>query len=347
MRVRSWALAVTSVAAAAITLPATAAAATKTVWEGAPPTAPKLLQTVAQANDFFLHKVTINAGDTVNFQVSGFHNVDLPGASGKDTPFLLTGPTVTGVKDFAGNPFWFNGHVPSLSINPLLLHAGSSRTYNGTSRVYSGLPLGSGPPPAFKVTFTKPGTYKYFCDVHAGMIGYVVVKAHGTPIPSARQDAAAVASQVATDVTTARKLSRSKVGANKVYLGEAGSGGVEVYTMFPSKLHVKVGTVVTFLMSKPSVDVHTATFGPKAYLMSLANSITSPTPLQQVWYASDPGTIAFGRTSHGNGFANTGILDEDPTTPFGASGKIRFTTKGTYRYICLIHPFMRGTIIVK
>ena len=52
------------------------------------------------------------------------------------------------------------------------------------------------------------------------------------------------------------------------------------------------------------------------------------------------------RQAHGNGFANIGGLDRDPTTPLPASGQIKFTTPGTYHYACLIHPFMHGTIIV-
>lgn len=53
-------------------------------------------------------------------------------------------------------------------------------------------------------------------------------------------------------------------------------------------------------------------------------------------------------TSHGDGFANTGVLDRDPTTTtIPSSGKIQFNSSGTYRYICLIHPFMRGTIVVR
>ena len=35
------------------------------------------------------------------------------------------------------------------------------------------------------------------------------------------------------------------------------------------------------------------------------------------------------------------------TTPLPASGQIKFTAPGTYHYVCLIHPFMRGTIIVR
>jgi plastocyanin len=28
------------------------------------------------------------------------------------------------------------------------------------------------------------------------------------------------------------------------------------------------------------------------------------------------------------------------------SGKITFTAPGTYKFICLIHPFMHGTVVV-
>ena len=53
-------------------------------------------------------------------------------------------------------------------------------------------------------------------------------------------------------------------------------------------------------------------------------------------------------TNHGDGFANTGVLDNDPSTAtIPSSGKIQFNAPGTYHYICLIHPFMHGTIIVK
>ena len=52
-------------------------------------------------------------------------------------------------------------------------------------------------------------------------------------------------------------------------------------------------------------------------------------------------------TSHGNGFANTGALDRDPTTRLPATERIDFTTPGTYHFQCLIHPFMHGTIVVE
>jgi plastocyanin len=298
-------------------------------------------------NDFFLHRVTINQGDTVKFQINGFHTVDLPVKGGPDLPFIVPGATVSGDKDSAGNLFWFNGHVPSLSINFRLLSAIGGSTYNGSARVDSGIFTGNGNPPPFPIKFTKAGTYKYFCDVHPGMVGYVVVRPKGKTIPTAAQDAAALASQAKTDIAGLKAAAKLKPSGNTVSLGSAGPNGVEDFAMFPSRLSVKVGTTVTFTMSRDSREVHTASFGPTAYLLGAANSIPSPAPEQQVWYRSDPGALTLaGPQTHGNGFVNTGILDSDPTTPQPFSSKIKFTKAGTYPYICLIHRFMQGTIVV-
>ncbi len=107
--------------AAAIAFPSGASALTKTVYAGAPKAqtlklAQKLLGKSALAivkNDspavqaFSIQTVTINQGDSVKWVglPTGFHTVDLPGTSRSDLPLFATGKTVTGVNDFAGNPF--------------------------------------------------------------------------------------------------------------------------------------------------------------------------------------------------------------------------------------------------
>ncbi len=124
--------------------------------------------------------------------LNGFHTVDLPAKGGTLLPLIVPGKTlVSGVNDAAGNPFWFNGKVPNVGLNPALLAPPTAKTYNGSKRLDSGVPAPSGPPKPFNVTFTKAGTYKFFCDVHPGMIGTVVVKPAGAAIPSAKQDAKA------------------------------------------------------------------------------------------------------------------------------------------------------------
>jgi len=347
--VRRTGVFVAAFAVAAVALPAAASAALKTVYVGPPPSAqPALQQYGADVNNFFRQKITIHEGDTIEWAFQGFHTVDIPPVGQGDLPLILPGPTVTGVLDAAGNPFWFNDKVPSLNLNPALFGPSGGSTFNGTARVDSGLPLG--PPAGYKVTFTKAGTYTYFCDVHAGMQGTIVVREPSRPIPSAAQDARALNRQVRRAVRIAKRLSQTVVTGNNVDIGSAGPQGVEVFAMFPNNLTVKQGTVVRFSMTPLSREVHSATFGPEDYRNMLANSLGGPLPWdQQGVYPSDQGTvnpIKLTETTHGNGFANTGLLDVDNTTPIPVDRQIQFNQPGTYHYQCLIHPFMTGTITV-
>ena len=102
-----------------------------------------------------------------------FHSIDLPSKGGTDLPFIMpTDTTAAGITDFAGNPFWLNGQ-PNLGVRHEALAASGAQTYDGSARADSGLPVGR--PAAFKLTFTKPGSYAYYCDLHYGMRGIVVV----------------------------------------------------------------------------------------------------------------------------------------------------------------------------
>jgi plastocyanin len=297
-------------------------------------------------NAFFNKKTTINVGDTVSFQLRGFHTVDFPAQGGKALPLIVPGQTATGINDAAGNPFWFNGKVPNLGINPQLFGTSKAKTYNGSQRWDSGAPLGK--PKPLNLKFTKAGTYKYFCDVHPGMVGTIVVKPAGATIPTAKQDAKATVAQATADVKAAATVVKAKQPADTVSLGESTPGGVELYTMFPASLTVNAGTTVTFQMSKHTFETHTATFGPTSVLKKLANGFAGVNlPAQGVYPSDPPGSITESPTAHGDGFANVGTLDNDSGTPVPSSGKITFTTAGTYHFICLIHPFMRGTIVVK
>jgi plastocyanin len=232
---------------------------TKAVYAGPPPGVNKIAAKLVpknfvklynpDINAFFNRKTTINVGDSVSFQIRGFHTIDLPGSAGTALPLIVPGSgKVTGANDAAGSAFWFNNLVPPLGFNPALLARSKAKTYNGKARLDSGLPTGSGAPKPFKITFTKAGTYKYFCDVHPGMVGTVVVKAKGKAIPPATRDAAALAAQATSDIKAAKKAAAAKPPANTVSLGQSGRDGVELFTMSPSSLTVPVNTTVTFRM---------------------------------------------------------------------------------------------------
>jgi plastocyanin len=337
-----------------VALPTSALARTKTVYPGGPASFQQRLAktTGGGVDNFLINTVTIHVGDTVVWngkaQSAGFHSIDFPAKGGSDLRlFTLTGKPVSGINDFAGNPFWFNG-APEVGFNPRLFSRIGGTTYNGSRRADSGLPFG--PPTDFKLTFTRPGVYKYFCDVHYGMVGYVVVRKKGQPIPSAASDSRILRRQEAAYAHSAKNLDKTKVPRNNVSVGASGAGGLEVFAMFPSTQKVKVGTTIKFSMSKLTRETHTVTFGPVSYLKPLAMSFAAPVPSPAALYPSNPPprpiALTLSQTSHGNGFANTGALDRDSGTPLPASGQITFTQAGTYHFICLIHPFMHGTVIV-
>jgi plastocyanin len=347
--------------AISLAVPMAANAATKQVYMGTPPSVQKTFnQTYGiDVNDFFPHGITIHVGDSIQFAPVGFHTLNLPAKGGQGLPlFLPNGQKVGGANDAAANPFWFNG-LDQLGFNPALGDPskalwGKTMTYNGKSRVDSGLPLGQKLKPV-TVKFTKKGTFTYLCDVHPGMKGQVHVVAKTATAPSAKSDAKVVAKMIARDLAAGKPLAKKTIPAGVVDVGEAGPFGIEYFGFVPGKLTVKAGTTVKFQMTSGSFETHTATAGPgnaetepDSYLGKLAKSLEAPVPDPAGLYPSDaPGTPAsLTPQLHGNAFWNSGALDNIAGTPPPANNSVRFDAPGTYEFYCLIHPFMHGTVTV-
>jgi plastocyanin len=330
-------------------LPAMASARAHLVWAGGTPKFQKQIGKAfgAEALDFFPHSVTIHQGDTItwNGMSIGFHSIDVPKKGGADLPLILpTGTTASGLNDAAGNPFWFNGQ-PNVGFNPALSAASGGKSYDGSTRAESGLPLGK--PKPYKLRFTKPGTYVYFCDVHYDMRGTIVVRPQSKKIPTPRQEASAIAAQQKRDTKIAKGLSKTKITGNRVSIGVGGKDRVEILGMFPKTLRVHTGATVSFAMPTRTGETHTASFGPASYLKPLSDSFAGPAPLATgVYPSSPPGAVIPVPGTHGNAFANTGALDRDSGSPLGPGARLTFTAPGTYHYECLIHPFMKGTVVV-
>ena len=337
--------------------PAGASAATKVVSIGPSRSVEEAFNKLGtDVNDFFPHGVTIRVGDSVRFKPSQFHTVDFPAKGQKRLGLLAPAGTATGVVDAAGSPFWFNGQ-PILGFNPSLAKGiyGKKITYTGAERVESGLPL-KPKLKAFTVRFTKAGTYTYYCNIHTGMKGTVKVVSRHHGVPSAKADTRALAAQIARDTKTAKTLATTTVTPGNVSVGASGKGGVELYAMFPATQTVPVGTTLKFSMSTLTFEDHTATFGPGdpehesvSYLGKLAASFNTAVFAPEAVYPSEPpGTIAsLSPSLHGNGFWSSGIMDASSTTPLPNSNSVSFTAPGTYTFYCLIHPFMKGTIVVQ
>ena len=343
-----------------LVLPGIAEAKTKSVNLGIPPKSAKAFQPLGvDVNAFFPSGVTVHKGDKVKFLPVGFHSFDFPPRGGDMLPLISpTGQKVSGENDAAGQPFWFNGQ-DQVSFNPLLVAGmtfGKKLSFNGNKRIISGLPLGNKLKP-ITVTFKKTGKFTYFCNIHAGMKGTVTVKSKGAKIPSAKADKKALARQVATAISTSKKLPKTQVPANTIDVGAAGKHGEELFAFVPDALTVGVGTSVTFRMHQASYDIHTATAGPgnpesepNSYLGQLAKKFADePVPPGQAVYRSEqPGTQGtLTPALHGNGFWNSGLMDTSSGSQIASSDSVRFGAPGNYDFYCMVHPFMHARVTVQ
>src|SRR3954465_9288935 len=308
-----------------LAIPTVAAPAQKDVSLGPARAAQKALQpTVSDVNDFFPHEVRIHVGDKVRFVPNNFHTVDLPGRRTRKLPLITpVAQKIAGAVDAAGAPFWFNGQN-QLGFNRQLLRSafGKSRNYDGSKGVLSGLPISEKPKP-MTVKFNKTGTFRYFCDVHPGMSGIVRVVSSSSTVPSAAQDRRTLRRQAASTLATAKAVAKTPApGNNTADIGADGKGNVSFFAFIPSALTVPNGTTVTFRMNART-EIHTATIGPgdpikepQSYLGQIAAGFGRPVTDPRGTYPSDPpGSLAaLTPVFHGNGFWNSGALDEDTTT---------------------------------
>jgi plastocyanin len=335
-----------------VLVPTAAQAATRAVSAG-PPQKVKGLPPGADSNAFFRKTITVHVGDKVKWKFNGFHTVTIPARGKQPPPFIGPDPSgalVSGVNDAAGNPFWFNGNVPKLAVNADGALPAGGKSYNGKKLVSSGAPLAPSAPKSYTVKFTKKGSYSYYCTIHVGQKGTVKVVGKNKAIPSNKANAKAAKKEYAKVVKQLKNDGKfAGPPGNVVYAGKDTIKST-LFGFFPATKSVPVGTTVTFTMSPKTTEAHTITFGPADYLKTLADGFIGPAGVNaQDAFPSDPPPTPppFDGTNHGNGFFNTGIIDQDAATPANpSSAKITFSKAGTYNYICLIHPDMKGSIVV-
>ncbi|HEX2772145.1 MAG TPA: hypothetical protein VHN18_06905 [Micromonosporaceae bacterium] len=344
-------------AIAALALPAASQAATRTVYMGPPPAAQKSLDpTGSDVNAFFPTTISVHKGDLVSFVAGGLHSLDMPPAAGRPLPLFSPTPKTISLFDAAGVPFWFNGQ-PELAFTRGFLPPRFGRTVTkGPARILSGVPFRIKPKP-LKIRFIKAGNFRYYCNLHPHMEGTVKVRAKTTRVPSAKAVAATVKKQVASALRIAKTLvANTQVPANSVSVSAEGAQGVSYFGMLPQNLTVAAGTTVRFFMPKGSTEEHTATFGPgdvddtTSFLGGLAALLEQPIPDQRALYPSEPPGSAPASMSpalHGDGFWNSGALDDVPPSPLPLSGDLTFNEPGIYPYVCLIHPAMKATVTVQ
>jgi len=80
-----------------------------------------------------------------------------------------------------------------------------------------------------------------------------------------------------------------------------------------------------------AVSIHNFTFAPQTLTVKAGSTVT--------WNNKDD--TVHGIASDNNAFPRSKALDTDDIFAF------TFTTPGTYKYFCYVHPYMKGTIVVQ
>ncbi|MFJ2867705.1 cupredoxin domain-containing protein [Kitasatospora sp. NPDC087314] len=131
----------------------------------------------------------------------------------------------------------------------------------------------------------------------------------------------------------ARLLVAATVAAGLGALGAGGSVAAQSHGVAASAVSQ---TVLTAVPKAPAAGAQQVTIANYAFSPS---TLTVSTGTTVTWTNSD--TDSHTVTSSGSGPLASGVLNQ------GASYSYTFTMPGTYAYICSIHPFMQGTVVVQ
>jgi len=215
----------------------------------------------------------------------------------------------------------------------------------------------------------KPGKYEFFCAVHGPQQSVVIdVRPNNEKIPSAAQETSEAQKQIGEHVRPLDKLfaeaSRGKItidqgGGQKTTLDGPFAGvatpaeqHAAIADMLPKVWTVKAGAPVTWKMMGGQ---HTISFGVPPYFppveflkdgtVRLNPKLTppaggAPKPPEQ---SGNGGIMKVdGGTYSGTGFWSSGFIGTDPYLEY----TLRVSKPGRYRYACLLHPGMVGTLVV-
>ncbi len=258
--------------------------------------------------------LTINAGDTITWR---FTTVE---------PHTITFPIA--------------GHTPPPPTDPSAPVPAGGSTYDGSTYTSSGFKFKG---MTYSLTFTKPGTYTFWCIIHQPeMVGTVVVQTAGSSYPKtqASYDAEAAAAK-ASDLSAAGAsvaLFPYTPGGTHLVAGIApGLVGpptnqsvfrfLDGPTLGDTSVDVAVGTTVTWTNETNNAP-HTVTF-----------PVAGQTP---------PPTLSpFAPPSGPSSYDGTTLVNSGPLFPSGTFS-LTFTKAGTFTYYCLFHDDsgMIGTIKV-
>ena len=245
-----------------------------------------------------------------------------------------------------------------LALNSAVAFPSGGPEYDGTGIVNSGFPPddAEGPVP-FSITFSAAGTFELVCLVHPHMKGNVTVLSAGSAAPSSQAAVTARGQGELADLVgqaeallAAEEVGTTQRGDNKEYtlLSGLDEGKVEYLRFVPqSSLSINVGDTVTWDWGRTGAP-HTVTF------LSGAEAPPGIVPEPQ---AGGPPILLINpevaAPSGGSAYSGTGVFSSGlllgPNGPPGVptTYSLTFNEPGSHKYLCMLHPFMTGTITVR
>jgi plastocyanin len=292
-----------------------------------------------------------------------FEDIGLPWAFGE-----------TDITQNAGQPCYLDkGLPPKAEDKPCAESQQRQPAFDGTARYYnSGIIPYEGPQGnTFRVKLADdiaPGNYFFYCAVHGpGQVTELTVKPEGTSVESqedvnkrARAEIEAFAKPMVRAFDDAKDGELDMRGEKL----EGPFAGLTVPVhgilneMVPKTIRTNVGDQVTWKLMGAD---HSISFDVPRYfpIMRFANNgkISLNPQLQKPAGGSPPlpkdvevgpddaggGVIKIdGGTYDGSGFFSSGLIGAEPYAEYS----LRFSEPGSYKYACLLHPPMVGTVVV-
>ena len=181
----------------------------------------------------------------------------------------------------------------------------------------------------------KPGEYPFICILHGPMAAKLQVVGEDADRDTVTEFTEARDKEVSDAQARAANIPNPPVAGKTPATVAAGwSGGpVAVNEFYPKEITVKAGSQVSF-EAFSTFEPHTVTFGgPKSGIVESDPTLLGPSGVKS-------------GGAYTSGITNSGIFGAKggpyPAGPFVLS----FPSAGTYKYTCVLHPAMEGTVKV-
>jgi plastocyanin len=132
----------------------------------------------------------------------------------------------------------------------------------------------------------------------------------------------------------------------------AGADTDVVNAFFPAVLRVHVGDSITWKLD--SDEIHTLTFNPPPAALQFPAPVPGggPNDLMIPPEAAFPTRLPGAPVEKfdGTNFVSSGMMSKQPAGPDAPPNdtfSVSFEKSGTYPYVCLIHPYMHGAVVVE